>query len=485
MTSLANRPSLQVALNGTIEEKAPSFHALSDAIWGFAELGFEEMRSCEAQIAIMESEGFRIDRCAGGLPTAFMAEAGEGDPVIALLGEFDALAGLSQVAGAARAIPVEPGAPGHGCGHNILGSAAALAAAAVAATLKREGLAGRVRYYGCPAEEGGGGKAFMVREGAFDEVDIALTWHPAAYTGVNFGENLAFIQSTFKFVGKAAHAALSPHLGRSALDAVELMNVGVNYLREHVIPDARIHYAYRDAGGRAANVVQANAEIGYIVRAPNLALLQPIFERVKRIAGGASMMTDTAVEVRVESGMSDVLLNRTLADLLFAQLQRLGGVPFSQEDQEEAQAFRETFSSDELQFAMAKASGSQPLPAQPLHDDVAAFDGVPTRSFGSTDVGDVSWVVPTAQFWGATCAMGTPFHSWQMVAQGKTGVAHKGLTHAAKVLAAACLEAIADPAIVERAKAEHAQRKAGRSYVCPIPAGVKPPVATFQDRTCQ
>lgn len=478
MISLANSPALQAELTRTIEEKAPSFHALSDDIWGFAELGFEEVRSCEAQIEAMAREGFRIERGIGGLPTAFMAESGTEGPVIALLGEYDALAGLSQQADEASPRAVAPGMPGHGCGHNLLGAAAALAAVALATALRREGLPGRVRYYGCPAEEGGGGKAFMVREGAFDGVDAALTWHPAGHTGINFGQNLAFIQATFRFSGTAAHAALSPHLGRSALDAAELMNVGVNFLREHVIPDARIHYAFRDAGGRAANVVQAHAEVGYIVRAPNLDLLQPVYERVRRIAEGAALMTDTGVEARIESGMSDVLLNRTLADVIFAQIQRLGGVPFSAADDETAAAFVATLSPEDIRFGQDKAFPAGGAASGSLHRGFAPFDGAPYRSFGSTDVGDVSWVVPTAQFWGATCAMGTPFHSWQMVAQGKSAAAHAGLTHAATILAASAFDLLANPATIEQAKVEHVNMRAGRSYVCPIPVEVAPPLGS-------
>lgn len=476
MTTLANSPALQMELKRIVEEKAPAFQALSDAIWGFAELGFEEARSCEAQIEAMAREGFRIERNAGGLPTAFMAEYGSGGPIIALLGEYDALAGLSQHADEAQPRAVVSGMPGHGCGHNLLGAGAALAAASIAETLRRESLPGRVRYYGCPAEEGGGGKAFMVREGAFDGVDAALTWHPAGHTGINFGQNLAFIQAVFRFSGTATHAALSPHLGRSALDAAELMNVGANFLREHIISEARIHYAFRDAGGRAANVVQAHAELGYIVRAPNLALLQPIYERIRRIAQGAAMMTDTVVEARVESGMSDVLLNRTLSDVLSGQIQRLGGVPFTDADESEAKAFVETLSPDDIRFAQEKAFPAGDVVTCNLHKGAATFDGAVYRSSGSTDVGDVSWVVPTAQFWGATCAMGTPFHSWQMVAQGKTKAAHAGVTHAAAILAASAVELFTDTSTIERAKKEHAHRRAGRSYVCPIPADVPPPL---------
>ncbi|MBY6261699.1 amidohydrolase [Azospirillum sp. 412522] len=475
-SSLSNTTSLRTAILEAVEAKAPAFHDLSDRIWGYAELGYCEFKSMEAQIETLAAEGFRITRNVGGVPTAFMAEAGSGGPVVALLGEFDALAGLSQVAGATAPQAEVAEAPGHGCGHNLLGSGAALGAAALAAALSREGLPGRVRYYGCPAEEGGGGKAFMARGGAFDDVDLALTWHPAAYTGMNFANTLAFLQASVRFTGRAAHAGLSPHLGRSALDAVELMNVGVNYMREHMIPEARVHYAYRDAGGRAANVVQANAEIAYVVRAPDLNQLWQLFERVKKIAEGAALMTETTVEVRVESGMSNVLLNRTLGDALYRRMQDVGGVRFDEGDFRTAQAFMETLSAEDLRHVRNKGFGSGPAPERSLHDGVAPFDGTRTRNFGSTDVGDVSWVVPTAQFWGATCAMGTPFHSWQLVAQGKLPGAHKGMTNAASILALTALDALADPDLIAKAKEEFRTLTGGRPYQCPVPADVQPPL---------
>jgi aminobenzoyl-glutamate utilization protein B len=483
--SLANSPSLATGVLEDVASKETKFCELSDAIWGFAEVGFEEHRSALAQIDALEQEGFTVTKGIGGISTAFVAEAGSGGTVVALLGEFDALAGMSQQSGLAEPLAVVKSAPGHGCGHNLLGTGAALAAAAVAKTLAREGLPGRVRYYGCPAEEGGAGKAFMVRAGAFAGVDVAFTWHPAAYSGVNFHENLAFLQASVRFKGKSSHAALSPHLGRSALDAVELMNVGVNYLREHLIPDARVHYAYRDAGGRAANVVQATAEVCYIVRAPTQTMLGPIFERVRRVAEGAALMTDTTVEVQIESGMSNPLLNKALGELLYKHMANLGTIAFDANDLSLADRFVATLSSEDQQYAISKAFSRSAPPTGSLHDAVIPFDGVPSRTFGSTDVGDVSWVVPTAQFWGATCAVGTAFHSWQMVAQGTAPFAHKGMVRAARVLALAALDALSDPDLVSRAKQEWKTILAGRSYVCPIPAEVMPPSEVGASRSSE
>src|SRR5579875_1015508 len=244
-----------------VEAKQEPFIALSDRIWGMPELNFEEFRSAAEHVAMLEAEGFRVTKGLAGIPTAIMGEAGEGGPVIAILGEFDALPGLSQEAGVAEHRPVEPGGAGHGCGHNLLGAGAMLAAAAVKDWLAARGMPGRVRYYGCPAEEGGAAKTFMVRDGAFDDVDIAISWHPAPFAGVNEAYSLAILQVDYRFVGRTAHAAVDPELGRSALDAAELMNLGVNYLREHMPSSARIHYAYLDAGGIAPNVVQATATL--------------------------------------------------------------------------------------------------------------------------------------------------------------------------------------------------------------------------------
>jgi aminobenzoyl-glutamate utilization protein B len=250
-----------------VEARKDAFEALSDRVWDMPELGFQEHRSAAEHAAMLTRLGFRMQTGIAGMPTAVVGEAGAGGPVIAILGEFDALPGLSQEAGVAEHRPVEANGDGHGCGHNLLRAAAMLAAAAVADWLAANGVAGRVRYLGCPAEENGGGKLFLVREGAFDDVDVAVSWHPAPFCGVNKAVSLANVQVDFDFTGRPSHAAAAPHLGRSAFDAVELMNVGVNYMREHMPADARIHYAVLDAGGVAPNVVQGHAKVRYVVRA--------------------------------------------------------------------------------------------------------------------------------------------------------------------------------------------------------------------------
>lgn len=307
-----------------VEEKRDAFFGLSDRIWGMPETNYQEYRSAAEHVAMLEAEGFRVEQGIAGMPTAMMGEAGEGGPVIAILGEFDALPGLSQQAGAAEQRPIEEGGNGHGCGHNLLGSGSMMAAAAVKEYLARNNLKGRVRYYGCPAEEGGSSKGFMVRAGLFDDVDIAICWHPAAFAGVNNPISLACNEINFHFTGRASHAAASPHLGRSALDAVELMNVGVNYMREHMPSSARVYYAVTDTGGHAPNVVQAKASVRYLIRARTLPELLVLVERVKKVAEGAALMTETSVRSRIISGDANLVGNTPLEALMHANLERLG-----------------------------------------------------------------------------------------------------------------------------------------------------------------
>src|SRR6202140_5007457 len=289
-----------------------SFIALSDRVWATPEVCYTEARSCAEHLAELRRQGYRITENVADIPTAVMGEWGEGGPVIAFLGEYDALPGLSQEAGVAEPRPLEVGGHGHGCGHNLLGSAALLSATAVKDWLAAHKVPGRVRYYGCPAEEGGAAKTFMVRSGGFDDADIAITWHPNSFWEVVVTPSLANTRADFIFTGRTSHAAASPHLGRSALDAVELMNVGVNYMREHMPSDARVHYALLDAGGIAPNVVQAFAKVRYLIRARNLPELTRLIERVKKIAEGAALMTETSVDMTVISAVSNLLGNLPL-----------------------------------------------------------------------------------------------------------------------------------------------------------------------------
>jgi aminobenzoyl-glutamate utilization protein B len=331
-----------------------------------------------------------------------------------------------------------------------------------------------VRYYGCPAEEGGAAKTFMVRAGAFDDVDIAITWHPSAFCEVVDAVSLANTRIDFRFTGRAAHAAASPHLGRSALDAVELMNVGVNYMREHMPSDARIHYAVLDAGGIAPNVVQANAKVRYLIRARELSDLLPLITRVKKVAEGAALMTETSVEMKVISAVSNLLGNTPLEEAMQECYARLGPVPFDDIDRAFARRIQATLTDEDIATSYRRVGVARG--DAPLCDAIVPLDSKRSPMVGSTDVGDVSWVVPTVQAHCSTYAIGTPGHSWQLTAQGKTAAAKKGMVHVAKVMAATAVQAIADPALIARAKADLAARTKAQPYVCPIPADAKPPL---------
>jgi aminobenzoyl-glutamate utilization protein B len=437
------------------------------------EVCYTEARSSAEHLAELRHQGFRITEQVAGIPTAVMGEWGNGGPVIAFLGEYDALPGLSQEAGVAEPRPLEAGGHGHGCGHNLLGSAAMLAATAVKDWLAATGRKGRVRYYGCPAEEGGAAKAFMVRAGCFDDVDIAISWHPGPMTRVDDALSLANTRIDFSFTGRASHAAAAPHLGRSALDAVELMNVGVNYMREHMPSDARIHYALIDSGGVAPNVVQAKAKVRYAIRARDLPTMMALNERVKKVAEGAALMTETKVSFKVVSAVSNMLGNTPLEQAMYQNMQRLGPVPFDATDRAYAAKIQATLSAEDISSSY-KRVGMPVRENTPLCDFIVPLDAKGEVMIGSTDVADVSWAVPTVQCRVATVAIGTPGHTWQITAQGKSPAAHKGMVHAAKIMAGTAIDAMVEETLVARAKTDHQDRIGKTPYVSPLPADVKP-----------
>ncbi|AWI84723.1 amidohydrolase [Alloyangia pacifica] len=448
---------------------------LSDRVWGMPETLYAEYESCAEHTQVLRAKGFKVTEEVAGIPTAVMGEAGEGGPVIAILGEYDALPGLSQEANIAEPRPIVPGGNGHGCGHNLLGSAALLAACALNDWLAENGLPGRVRYYGCPAEEGGAAKAFMVREGAFADVDAAITWHPASMTKVDEAESLANTRMDFEFTGRSSHAAAAPHLGRSALDAAELMNVGVQYLREHIPQESRIHYAYLDAGGTAPNVVQGKAKTRYAIRSTTLSGMFALNERVQKIARGAALMTDTEVSISVMSAVSNMLGNTPLEEAMQKAMDALGGVPFDDMDRQYATEIQATLSAEDV-ASNYRSVGLKPRSGEPLCDYVVPMENRGTKMMGSTDVADVSWAVPTVQARVATHAIGTPGHSWQITAQGKAPAAHKGMIYAAKVMGATARMLYADETLLARAKKDHRDRLGAEPYVCPIPKDVLPPL---------
>ncbi|ETP70770.1 hypothetical protein G159_00225 [Planococcus glaciei CHR43] len=456
------------------------FEAISTYIWEHPETRYQEFESARFLADELEKEGFHVERGVGGIETAFIATYGEGKPAIGFLGEFDALSGLSQKANSTEQEALVPGGVGHGCGHNLLGTGSLAAAYAVKAYFQENGIKGTLKFYGCPAEEGGSGKTFMVREGVFEGLDAAFTWHPSYSTTIMSLSSLANYQVYFRFKGIASHAANSPHLGRSALDAVELMNVGVNYLREHVVQEARIHYAITNSGGISPNVVQSEAEVLYLIRAPKVAQVDEIYKRVCKIAEGAALMTETEMTIVFDKACSNYEPNRTLEEILYQKLKQAGPVQPTEEDIAFAKGIWDSLSDGEKKnFVSGMESfgyfgdGSE-FEGKFLSDIISDYVASDKVMPGSTDVSDVSWVVPTAQLTAATSAIGTPLHTWQMVTQGISPFAHSGMLLAAQSMAAAAVHLYENEDALQAVKAEHEKKRAKEPYFCPIPKDVKP-----------
>lgn len=431
---------------------------LSRTIWDYAERGMGEHRSAAYYTELLRRLGFAVEENVSGMPTAFIGSWGSGRPVVGFLGEFDALPGLSQKGGSAVRESLG-GECGQGCGHNALGAGCLAAALALRDYLERSSLPGTVRFYGCPGEEDGSGKVYMAEDGAFSDLDLCLTWHPSSTTAVMGGGSLAICSLDFEFTGRAAHASSSPYLGRSALDACELTNVGANYLREHVIPEARIHYGYRDAGNPAPNVVQDHAVVNYFCRAPKADQLMPILERLKDVARGAALMTGTTLNIVINDTIANYVPNHTLSAVMQTATEELGVPDYDERDYAQARAFRATFTEAEKnQFRTVLQNAGLPGDYWSA-DDLLCPRPLPyvksDKMFGgSTDVGDASFCAPTAFLNGTTVAMGTPGHSWQMTAQGCTPLCDKGTLRAAEIMALTAARAMADPDLLRRAREE-------------------------------
>lgn len=464
-------------ITNLIDDKRALYVQLSDQIWEFAETRFEEYRSADLLSEAMEKEGFTVKRGIAGLETGFIASYGTGHPIIAILGEYDALAGLSQQARSNMFEPIVKNENGHGCGHNLLGVGSLAAAIAVKDYLKEHKLTGTVQYFGCPAEESGYGKTFMARDGLFKEVDAAFSWHPATMNAVMNSTANAVIHAHFKFKGRSAHAGAAPHLGRSALDAVELMNVGVNYMREHMIDEARIHYAVTNTGGLAPNVVQADAEVTYLIRAPKPYQVKELYERVVDCARGAALMTQTKADYEIQGSCHNLIPNLTLEKVMHQYMQEIGAPLATEQDINYAKVIYETLTDEEKRAAATQVGkeGASQLAERPIADFIAPFSEKETFMGGSTDVADVSWNVPTAQCVTSTWAFGTPFHTWQAVAQGKESYAHDAMLLAGKAIACTAIAAIENPELLEKAKNELAERLEGETYESLIPKELTPP----------
>ena len=458
------------------------FEKLNAKIWDYAELKFEEYQSSEALIDMMKAHGFSVERGLAGMDTAFRATAGKGRPVIGLLAEYDALSGLSQKAGQLEPIPRKETENGHGCGHCLLGTAAAGAALMAKDYLIQTGREGTVVLIGCPAEEGGSGKAYLARAGVFDDLDAALTWHPAGGNAVLTGSLQANCQAYFRFHGVSSHAAGSPHLGRSALDAVELMDVGVNYMREHMEPTDRIHYAITDTGGSSPNVVQNHAEVLYLIRSTDNNKVKRLYERVKNIARGAALMTETNVEAVFDKACSNILSNSILEQLLYDCMKTIPLPSYTEEELAYAEQMKKTITDADIasDMSLMMVHGAEKRRLASLYRELPMANFVVEHQHqdlflpGSSDVGDCSHATPTAQFVGACFVPGTPAHSWQMTAQGKEKTAVKGMFYAAQVLSEACRRLFEKPEIVIQAREVFENDTEGKPYECPIPTEILP-----------
>jgi aminobenzoyl-glutamate utilization protein B len=444
----------QAAVNA-IDRRAADLAGLSDRIWAYAEIALREHRSAAALADYAEQQGFEVKRGVAGLPTAFTATYGEGRPVIGVMGEYDALPGLSQQA-LPEKTPLEEGAAGHGCGHNLFGAASLGAAIAIKEQIAAGRLKGTVVFFGTPAEEDVGGKTYMVREGLFRDVDAVLAWHPSDETQADLTSSQAMVDLAVEFRGKSAHAAYDPWNARSAVDALELFTHGVNLMREHVRPTSRMHYTIV-AGGQVPNVVADYSKAWLWLRDWKRAEVDDLLARVRKLADGAAMMTETAATVTVQGGNWDTLVNETGARLLHANLLWLGPAVYTEQEQAFAKQVQ-------------RATG---VPETGMFAGVKPLEGQQAEG-GSTDVADVSWVIPTLHVSVATSPLGAPWHAWPVVASGGMSIGHKGMLRAAKVMAATMTDLYEQPATLAAVQAEFKTRKGDTVYVPYIPAGPPP-----------
>jgi aminobenzoyl-glutamate utilization protein B len=450
-------PENKVPIVQSVEAQKVELEDLSDRIWAYAETALAEHQSAAALADYAEAQGFNVERGVAEMPTAFIASYGSGKPIIGILGEFDALPGISQKAQPTQE-PLSIGAPGHGCGHNLFGAASLGAAVAVKGQIEAGRLKGTVRFYGTPAEETIGGKLYMAREGLFDDLDVSLDWHPADRIEASAQSSQALIDFEVEFKGKAAHAAFDPWNGYSAVDGLELFTTGLNYLREHVKPTVRIHYLIERAGD-VVNVVPEHAKIWVRVRDSNREGVESVYQRALRNAEGAAIMAEVEYSVALISGMHEILVNRTGAAALQKNLELLGDIIYTDQEQEFAR---------QIQRATKKPEVGLDGKIMPLKDTTKDPEG------GSTDVGDVSWIVPEITLTATTAPKDTPWHSWAVVASGGTSIGHKGMIFAAKALGMTMVDLFQDPRLIENIRKEFEERKGDYKYMPSLPEGPPP-----------
>lgn len=433
-----------------LESKAEAYGSIAQNIWDLAEMGYQEEKSSALLQKTLSDEGFTIKTGVAGIPTAFIAEYGSGSPIIAIMGEYDALPGLSQEAVAEKKSAGK--AAGHACGHHLFGTASTAGAIATKDWMVANNTKGTIRFYGTPAEEGGSGKVYMVREGLFNDVDVALHWHPGAQNAASAGAALANKSAKFRFHGVSAHAAGSPEKGRSALDGVEGMNMMVNMMREHIPQEARIHYVITD-GGKAPNVVPDFAEVYYYARHNNRDVVIDIFDRIIKAAEGSALGTGTTMDFEMIGGTHELLPNLTLQKLMHDNLSKVGGIEYTADEKAFADKIALSLGQKEADLATAKE-------VQPYQTEA--------RAYGSTDVGDVSFTVPTVGFGSATWVPGTPAHSWQAVAAGGTTIGKKGMMVAAKTLTLTAIDLFKNKDLISKAKAEFVERRGADFKYIPL-----------------
>lgn len=452
----------KAAVLGGIDDIQSRMLQVNKAIWTYAEPGLEETRSSQELQDWLSENGFSVNAGVAGMPTAFVASYGEGAPVIAYLAEYDALIGVSQKAVPYREARDDPSIiAGHGCGHSVYGTGTTAAAIALARVMGTRKLSGTVRLYGTPAEETVDAKTFMLREGVFDDVDVVLSWHTSDQTGASFAYTKAIVTARFSFKGVPAHASVSPQFGKSALDAIELMNVGVNYLREHVPQDTRIHYVVTDGGGQP-NVVPPTASSWYYVRADRHDAVEQVYARIVDIARGAALMTGTEMSVKVEGDSHEVLPNRALSNIITANLEAVGPPPFDDKDRA---------------FARETQKDLPRVPDRALFEDINPVPAEPGQVMASTDQGDLSWHVPTGRMTVASYAYGAPGHSWQVVASTGMSIGEKAMITAAKTLAATGLDLLTQPALLEEARASFRELRDPLEFHTLLPEDAAPPIA--------
>lgn len=455
---------MSIAAN-KIEQERDALIELAQKMWDTPETAFKEVNACKWTAEILEKYGFKVEVGAFGLPTCVVGRWGSGHPVIGLLGELDALPGMSQKCQVIKE-PAVPGAPGQACGHNLLNVAHLAAAIGAKAEMEERGLPGTIVFYGCPAEEECIGKAFMARNGAFDEIDVAYAWHGNQSNDVPIGTMVGVDTAIFHFNGRTAHAGGDPYNGRSGLDACELMNVGANYLREHVTDDVRIHYVYKDCG-TAPNIVPDKGSVWYFVRALTREATEDTYNRLVKVAQGAALMTETELDIEYLGGCYPTMPNRVLANQCRDIMLKIGAPEWSEGEKQFAQALNETCS----QYEALKASGA--LDDGPLNTKINELRSL--NSFGSTDVGDVEHIVPCVMVNTATYNNAAAGHTWQLCACAGSTIGYKGMLFGGKIMADAAIELIDKPEILEAAKKEFEESMHGRTYKCPIPKDLPTP----------